>query len=82
MMSAFSETETTASRVLYINSKDATAVFGNNRADFDFTLEEPIVVPDHHSILMSVYSAEIPYSFYNFQTGKNTRLDYVKHGTK
>ena len=77
MMSTFPETETTASRVLYINSKDATAVFGNNRADFDFTLEEPIVVPDHHSILMSVYSAEIPYSFYNFQAGKNTRLDYV-----
>jgi len=77
MMATFPETETTASRVLYINSKDATAVFNNNRADFDFTLEEPIVVPDHHSILMSVYSAEIPYSFYNFQAGKNTRLDYV-----
>jgi len=76
-MSTFPETETTASRVLYINSKDATAVFNNNRADFDFTLEEPIVVPEHHSILMSVYSAEIPYSFYNFKAGKNTRLDYV-----
>jgi len=77
MLAQYAETETEASRVLYINSKDATATFGGNRADFDFTLEEPIVVPDHHSILMSVYSAEIPYSFYNFQAGKNTRLDYV-----
>ena len=77
MMATFPETETTASRVLYINSKDATAIFNNNRADFDFVLEEPIVVPDHHSILMSVYSAEIPYSFYNFQDGRNTLLQYV-----
>ena len=77
MLASFPETETTASRVLYINSKDATAIFNNNRADFDFTLDEAVVVPEHHSILMSVYSAEIPYSFYNFQAGKNTRLDYV-----
>ena len=77
MLGAYKETSTPASRVLYINSKDATAIFGGNRADFDFTLDEPIVVPEHHSILMSVFSAEIPYSFYNFQNGKNTRLDYV-----
>ena len=77
MLAPFKETETPASRVIYINSKDATNTFGGNDSDFDFTLEEPIVVPDHHSILMSVYSAEIPYSFYNFQDGKNTRLDYA-----
>jgi hypothetical protein len=77
MTSEYKETETPASRVIYINSSDATTTFNNNESDFDFTLEEPIVVPEHHSILMSVYSAEIPYSFYNFVDGKNTRLDYV-----
>jgi len=76
MMATFPETETTASRVLYVNSKDATAIFNNNRADFDFNLEEPIVIPEHHAILMSVYSAEIPYSFYNFRDNVNTILDY------
>lgn len=76
MLAQYAETETPASRVIYINSKDATNIFGGNQSDFDFTLDEPIVVPDHHTILMSVYSAEIPYSFYNFQDGKNTRLDY------
>ena len=76
MLAQYAETETPASRVIYINSKDATTTFNNNQSDFDFTLDEPIVVPDHHSILMSVYSAEIPYSFYNFQDGKNTRIDY------
>ena len=77
MLAQYAETETPASRVIYINSKDATTTFNNNQSDFDFTLEEPIVVPDHHSILMSVYSAEIPYSFYNFQDGINTRIDYA-----
>ena len=77
MIAAYKETETKASRVLYINSKDATATFQNNQSDFSFTLEEPIVVPEHHTMLMSVFSAEIPYSFYNFRVGVNCRLDYA-----
>ena len=77
MLAQYAETETVASRVLYINSKDATQVFNANSSDFDFTLEEPIVVPEHHTILMSIFSAEIPYSFYNFQIGVNCRLDYA-----
>lgn len=77
MLAAYKETETAASRVLYINSKDATTFFNNNQSDFVFSLEEPVVVPEHHSMLMSVYSAEIPYSFYNFRVGVNCRLDYA-----
>tara|TARA_R110002012_G_scaffold302588_1_gene503862 strand:+ start:367 stop:1527 length:1161 start_codon:yes stop_codon:yes gene_type:complete len=77
MLASYRETGTTASRVIYINSKDATAIMGDNRSDFDFTLEEPIVVPNHHNILLSVYSAEIPYSFYNFRNGVNCKLDYA-----
>ena len=77
MLAAYRETETAASRVLYINSKDATTFFNNNQSDFTFTLEEPIVVPEHHSFLLSIYSAEIPYSFYNFRVGVNCRLDYA-----
>ncbi len=55
MIAAYKETETKASRVLYINSKDATTIFQDNRSDFTFTLEEPIVVPEHPNILMSVF---------------------------
>ncbi len=77
MLAAYRETNTDASRVLYINSKDATTYYNNNQSDFVFTLQEPIVVPEHHSMMMSVYSAEIPYSFYNFRVGVNCRLDYA-----
>lgn len=76
-LAPFKETSTAASRVLYINSKDATTIFNQNQSDFIFTLEEPIVVPEHHSMLMSVFSSEIPYSFYNFRVGVNCRLDYA-----
>lgn len=75
-MTTYAETETPASRVLYINSDDATTKFNNRDTDFEFVLEEPIIVPTHHAILASIYSAEIPYSFYNFELGRNTLLDY------
>lgn len=73
------ETGTAASRVLFINSGDATTTFNNNTSNFMFTLEEPVIVPNHHSIMMSLIGAEIPYSFYNFIPGRNTRLDFY-HG--
>tara|TARA_R100000278_G_scaffold77243_1_gene60081 strand:- start:1207 stop:2346 length:1140 start_codon:yes stop_codon:yes gene_type:complete len=77
MLASYKETGTSASRVIYINSKDATSILGDNRSDFDFTLDEPIVVPPHHNILLSVYSAEIPYSFYNFRNGVNCKIDFA-----
>lgn len=70
------ETGTAASRVLFISSGDATVIFNNNRSNFMFDLDEDIVVPNHHSMLLSMISAEIPYSFYNFVDGRNTLLYY------
>ena len=46
-----SETGTTASRVLFLSSGDATVIFNNNRSNFMFDLDEDVVVPPHHSIL-------------------------------
>ena len=68
------ETETRASRVLFLSSGDATAIFNNNRSNFKFTLGEPVMVPNHHSIVMSLIGAEIPYTFYNFVNSRNTKL--------
>tara|TARA_R110000744_G_scaffold180304_1_gene299373 strand:- start:242 stop:1342 length:1101 start_codon:yes stop_codon:yes gene_type:complete len=72
------ETGTPASRVLFINSGDATNIFNDNTSNFMFVFDEPIVVPNHHSILMSLIGAEIPYTFYNFVNGRNTRLDVFR----
>ena len=72
------ETGTGASRVLFINSADATQHQGSNflTTDYVFIPDESIVVPPHHSILMSLHHTAVPFSFYNFQTGRNTKLDY------
>ena len=75
-MAMIAETGTPASRVLFVNSGDAQTIFNENRSNFMFTLEEPVVVPNHHSIMLSLIGAEIPYSFYNFIPGRNTRLDF------
>ena len=78
------ETSTDASRVLYLDSARATnnlsgvVVAGESRrtTDVGFQLQEAIVVPSHHTILLSVHSCNIPYSFYNFQTGRNLTITY------
>ena len=78
------ETSTDASRVLYLDSARATnnlsgvATAGESRrtTDVGFQLQEPIVVPSHHTILLSVHSCNIPYSFYNFQSGRNLTITY------
>jgi len=66
------ETNTISSRVVFINSRNATAYFNQQQSNFEFIMDEAIVVPNHHSILMSLMSAEIPYSFYAFNDRNNT----------
>lgn len=71
------ETGTGASRVMFINSGDARLQGnGSLTSDYIFIPDESIVVPPHHSILMSLHHTQIPFSFYNFQSGRNTKLDY------
>ena len=83
------ETSTDASRVLYLDTSQATdnlsgvVVAGQSRktTDVSFQFQESIVVPAHHSILLSVHSASIPYSFYNFQVDRNITLTYRRTAT-
>ena len=75
------ETGTGASRVMFINSGDAKLQGGSLTTDYIFIPDESIVVPAHHSILMSLHHTQVPFSFYNFQSGRNTKLDYGLTGT-
>jgi len=71
------ETGTGASRVMFLNSGDARLQgTGSLTSDYIFIPDESIVVPPHHTILMSLHHTQIPFSFYNFQSGRNTKLDY------
>jgi len=70
------ETSTDASRVLFINSGDAQQLELGLTTDYIFIPDESIVVPPHHTILLSLHHIQIPFSFYNFQLNRNTKLDY------
>jgi hypothetical protein len=71
------ETETDASRIMFINSADTTLQGTQGlTTDYTFTPDEGIVVPAHHAILLSLHHTQIPYSFYNFQNNRNNKLDF------
>ena len=67
------ETNTGASRLLFLSSADGNNLSGNPNltTDFELTLKQPIIVPNHHAILMSLHRASIPHTFYNFQQFRN-----------
>ena len=75
---ANNETETDASRIMFINSGDTQLQGGaaSLTTDYTFTPDESIVVPPHHAILLSLHHTQIPYSFYNFQDNRNNKLDF------
>jgi len=45
--------------------------------NFIYSIAEPIIVPDHMNILISLHTATIPYSFYNIRSGVNNIIGFV-----
>tara|TARA_R110001632_G_scaffold50709_2_gene126605 strand:- start:4384 stop:5694 length:1311 start_codon:yes stop_codon:yes gene_type:complete len=78
------ETNTGASRLLFLSSADGNNLSGNPNltTDFELTLKQPIVVPNHHAILMSLHRASIPHTFYNFQRFRNCGLNVALRSTE
>ena len=81
-MSVIQETSTEASRIFYIDSR-----FGTNRAtdpqittDIELQLQDSIVVPNHHGILLSVHRLNVPRSFYNFKRLRNAGVEIIFEG--
>mgnify|MGYP003635188407 FL=1 len=66
-----------ASKVLYINSRDADAFLENNNfgrplsTNFLYTLTEKLNISENQMALLSLYSATIPHSFFNVRDGVN-----------
>ena len=68
------------SKVFYIDSRDATNYLQTNTdgdnitSYFQYTLQQPILIPQGMYCLTYLHSATIPYSFYNIRTGVNDTL--------
>ena len=65
------------SKLIYINSGDATQSLSNDGSVFKYTLQNPIHSPDTEELLVSLYSCVIPYSFYNIRDGVNNRIVFI-----
>tara|TARA_R110000824_G_scaffold18954_3_gene74258 strand:- start:1366 stop:2781 length:1416 start_codon:yes stop_codon:yes gene_type:complete len=77
MASSFSETSTDASRVLFIDSRDGKNIDDNPQitTNYSILLEDPILVPPHHAILLSLHRLNVPRTFYNFQKNRNNGVE-------
>ena len=66
------------SKVVHINSenKHIELQTGEN-SYFQLFLQEAVKCPLHHSMLISLHSATIPYSFYNIRDGINNNIPFV-----
>ena len=73
------ETNTDASRILFIDSKDGinTANDPQLTTSYKINLEDAIVVPNHHTLLLSLHRLNVPRTFYNFQHKRNSGLEVV-----
>ena len=66
---------THSSVVLHLDSRYATSYLETGLStNFIYNLVEPIEVPDHETCEVSLYTATIPYSFYNVRPGVNDQL--------
>ena len=81
-MSYILEANTPPPIIIHLDSRFATnyletASDGKPKTtNFIYVMKEPILVPDHMNLLVSLHTATIPYSFYNVRTGVNDKIYY------
>lgn len=72
--------------IIHLDSRFATSYLetdSNGRVittNFIYVMKEPITVPDHMNLLISLHTATIPYSFYNVRNGINDKIYYNMGG--
>ena len=58
--------------VIHLDSRTGEQLQTGLTTNFLYTLKEPVLVPDHMNLLLSLHTATIPYSFYNVGDHNNT----------
>ena len=67
------------SKIIHITSSDATNKLGEGF--LEYVLDHSIITPDNQDTLISLYSAIVPYSFYNIREGINDKIYYSQVGS-
>jgi len=79
-MSYITDTSTPASKVIHLDSAHAHVKYQKDddgnliTTNFLYHMNEAIVCPDHLSMICSLHTATIPYSFYNVRNNVNNSL--------
>jgi hypothetical protein len=60
--------------VIHLDSRTGQQLQTGLTTNFLYTLKEPLTIPDHMNLLISLHTATIPYSFYNVRTGVNDEI--------
>jgi hypothetical protein len=68
--------KTQCAKVLFIDSKDATAQH-DGTTHFTYVFRDTIQVKPNEGVLVSLLQASIPYSFYNVREGINDKIDII-----
>ena len=68
---------TQSSKVLFIDSKDATQRHQGETTHFTYVFRDSIIVQKNEGVLLSLLQASIPYSFYNVRAGVNDAIDVM-----
>jgi len=68
--------KTQQSKVLFIDSKDATAQH-DGTTHFTYIFRDTILVKKNEGVLVSLLQASVPYSFYNVRGGVNDKIDII-----
>ena len=79
-MSYVLETNTPPPVVIHLDSRKGQQLQTGLTTNFLYTLKEPLLVPDHMSLLLSLHTATIPYSFYNVRAGVNNIIAFYVAG--
>jgi hypothetical protein len=85
-MSYVLEANTPPPIIIHLDSRFATQYLetdsnGRNKTtNYLYVMKEPILVPDHMNLLLSLHTATIPYSFYNVRSGVNNKIYYNMGG--
>jgi hypothetical protein len=86
-MSYVLEANTPPPVIIHLDSRFATQYLETREdgkfksTNFTYTLKEPMNVPDHMNLLLSLHTATIPYTFYNVRTGVNDKISFKADGT-
>lgn len=86
-MSYVLEANTPPPVIIHLDSRFATQYLETDTngkpksTNFTYTLKEPMNVPEHMNLLVSLHTATIPYTFYNVRRDVNDAITFKADGT-